>query len=464
MNVLGWSAGTTAERIGCRLEFADDGRLLQARRTSGERVVTGFGVTGATVDGVRVGPRETSADIHPDEVEQRFALGDLAVRVRHNLDRTWQLRLLLTNPTERQVVVDRLGWEVTPGADARVVVHAAGAVGSVAFHTRPGSVLAFRLSRGEFRVDDEGLTCPRLVLEPGASWSLALHGEWYADRDAVAASVPEWFPETTIGVLDAGEFAVHHPDAAHTWHGDRNAGVRLVEVADARGTAAIEVAVAPAMADEVARLVRAAVDAGTVGDAAEAVVVALGATLQVDDRCADLLDEYADRTPDAPSALQVCLWSRLATLGRPGMFERALETAARLAPGPGTGLAAVLLWTTGIIEGRDPAGLRSRVERLGGGGDDPLDPATVVELAGLAGRSDDVVARAAWELELLCHADPGELWPRRSDEELARAVAVRTLAQDPCDALVSRLLARCADRVDPRDNAVVLAWLAFSGN
>ncbi|GAB3623985.1 hypothetical protein GCM10027418_20690 [Mariniluteicoccus endophyticus] len=465
MSTLRWAAGVPGERIGCRLEVGADGRLHRLAVEQGSEVVRGLGPTGALVDGAYVAPTGLVAQAFDDEVEITGDLRPLRLRVRHNIDRTWQVRVQLTNPTDREVVVDRIAWELTPGADARAVVLAAGATAMLAFCPLPvagaAPVLGLRLTRGDLVVDDEGLACPRIVLAPGASWSLTLQGEWYASRVALWADLPRWFPETAVDGRDLEDWAVDHPDAAVTGPGDRG-GVRRVTVAEARGTTLVDLAVAPDAADEITRTVHAAVDRGHLPDAATAVVAALGQGIGLDTRVGELLDDYAERTPDGPSAMQVCLWARMATLGHCGMLDRALGTAARLRPGPGTGLAAVALWTAAALEGRDHTEIGHRVARLADGEASPLDPATVVELGELSRHTDPRVVAARWELELICHADPGEVFPPRPDAELARAVAVRTLAQDPCTTLVRRLLSRCADR-DPLDNVEVIAWLGFGG-
>lgn len=469
-DILTWPGGGTPSQV----EFDRAGRLRELR-VGGGVVVAEFGPGPIVVDGVEHRLEVTEQFLDADEMDLRARCGPLQVRLRHHFDRTWQVRLAISNPGPDTVEVEAQ-WLAAAGDDAVLWAHPAGAWAILAFH-RSDDRLALVLRRGELLRTGDRLATPRFELAPGAGYVLQFHGEWYAEPRMLLGLYPPWFPET-LELATAEELVLEHPDGA-ILAGELpvrdegigpGAGCTEVRVADARGLTSLDIAWESPLNTEVARTAGEVSGVGRIATDAQALVVghALGAGLP-EDRGRELLEDFWERTPGPATPLRAAVWVLLAVRDAdPDKLERAIHDAVRPA-GPGAGLSFANLWATASLFGRvDDPGLASGLHRIkswaayAGGAD-------LLEARLLLGRLPHQVG---WRTE----ADvglglPGARLPAYSDEKLAHVVAVLTLRQQllgeqtaaGADRVLMRterrLLAGAHDRAVALDNADVLAML-----
>ncbi|OYO08743.1 hypothetical protein CGZ94_19745 [Enemella evansiae] len=476
--VLGWGWQAAGERFGCQLEFDENGTLTGLQAGGGEQIIDRLAVAGIRRDGElhRWEPRQLW--LESDEVEARGDCAGLQLRVRHNLDHTWQLRVLLRNASDHEIAIDGLVLDAAAGKDALLTVYAAGALGLLGWHrlgTGPSGpsgpagpqTLGLRLGRGDLELVDGELRTPPLRLGPGKAYTLTLHGEWYADQTALAARLPQWFPpRLDLDVHADPDPLLEHPDAALEWS-DPGRSLRTLSIAGPEGLIRLDVA----FADE-EPLLRGVVDAirgqGRLADASQALVLQHAAHRQLlgADEAAQLLTEYAERTPDDPSPRRVLVWIRMHADGLDlgeDLLQRAADELAGLSVGPGHGLATLHLWIRQRLTGQepDPTGPLTAIAAVAA---DPVtDPLLLLELGTVlpALPGDPRRARAERLADLLTGTRPAEPHPAYPDQELARLLAVRSLAQRPDTELLRRLLARAADAADPLAATDALSWLAL---
>lgn len=471
--VLTWKwDGSTP--VGSQVHFDQTGRLTAVQLADADRIVAALGPE-------RLGdepwvPEEVRIDA--DEIEATATFGAVHMRVRHNFDHTWQLRISLTNTGVEEVRPGRLVLATAAAEDAFLWVHAAGALAFLVFMRRHGDMcLALRLTRGDLICEDGVLATPALVLGSGDRYQLTLSGEWYADAGAVRQRYPAWFPAQVD--LDAADddVPVGHEDAAIVRR-DADAGspARLVrvEVSDAVGVTRVDLAYAAeeptyaAVAEAVARV-------GHITGAAEGLCVhqAMINHDLAQDSALDLIRDYLSTPPDPPAPLRVALRTQLHIwTGEPRLLEEA-ETELRALPaGPGVPLAWLTLWAAQRLGEREPTGIPEVAARLRGlVGQPGIDPVTRAELSLMVALRDPAeqrrTAAAVQEVELLCAGGPGQLWPPRPDVDRARAVVVRSLLppaagveQPDLHEAVRRLLARAGTGPEGRE---VLGWLTLRG-
>ena len=473
--VLGWGWQAAGERLGCQLEFDPDGALTGLQTGGGEQIVDRLAVAGIRRDGElhRWQPRQVA--LEADEVEARGDCAGFELRVRHNLDHTWQLRVLLRNTGDHPIAVDALVLDAAAGADALLTVYAAGALGLLGWHrlgTGPSDpagpqTLGLRLGRGDLELVDGELRTPPLRLGPGEAYTLTLHGEWYADPTALAARLPQWFPaRLDLDVTADPEPLLEHPDAALDWSNPRGP-LRTLSIAGPEGLIRLDVAVA----DE-EPLLRSVVDAirarGRLTDAGQALVLQHATHRQLlgADEAAQLLTDYAERTPDEPSPRRVLVWIRMHADGLDigaDQLQRAADELAGLPVGPGHGLATLHLWIRQRLAGQEPDPSGPLAAIAAAAADPATDPLLLLELGTVlpAIPGDPRRRRAERLAGLLTGTRPAEPHPAHADPELARLLAVRSLAQQPDTELLRRLLARAAAAEDPLDTTDALSWLAL---
>ncbi|MDO5500258.1 MAG: hypothetical protein Q4F67_11345 [Propionibacteriaceae bacterium] len=470
-DVLSWWGDTTGAE-GAQIRIGPDGRLAGMLLGDAELLIEALGVRGIGEEPYR--PDHVRVEV--DEIETSGRCAGVDVRVRHNFDRHWQVRIGLTNPTDQPLPVDRLMLDVRPGPEGLLQVHAAGALAFLTFH-RFGTprCLALRLTRGDLIADEDGIGTPRLELAPGGRYQLVLSGEWYAEPQAVRQRYPVWFPDSLDRVAaDRVDPLIDHPDTAVLIKGDHDDAPDLerLEVADARGVTWLDVA----YADEertFARLARHLAAAGALSTAAEGLIVlrAMPGHHLAHDEAAGLIEAYLDRPGDDSSPLRALLLVRAREwlVGTGGLTERAAAELADLPPGPGVPLAWLHLWASGQLVGHEPE-IAAVVDRLSGAmTDQSLDPVTLAELrlmvSGGAPELRARLARALREVDLMCTLTHGELWPRRSDADLARAVVVHSLLR-PAQGREMPDAHRCVRRLIARaplapDGLEALAWLTL---
>lgn len=473
--VLGWGWQAAGERLGCQLEFDEEGALTGLLAGGGEQIVARLGVLGIRREGDLQPWRPDQVWREVDEVEARGRCAGLQLRVRHNLDHTWQLRVLLRNDTEAEINIDALVLSAAAGPDALLTVLAAGAVGMLGWHrlgvgapapTGPTS-LGLRLGRGDLRLVDGGLRTPPLRLGPGEAYTLTLHGEWYAGPMHLATRLPQWFPvRLDLDSPSDLEPLLEHPDLAVDWP-DLKRPLSTLRVAGPEGLVELDVAIA----DEEALLrsvISALRDRGRLTDAAQALVLQHAAHRQLlgADEAADLLTDYAERTPDPVSARQVLVWIRMNADGLDNdgeLLRRAADDLTGLPVGPGHGLAGLHLWIRQRLTGTEPDPTSLLAGIAGATAGPAVDPLLLLELGTLlpSVAADPRHARAARLAELLNTTRPAEPHPARPDADLARLIAVRSLEQRPDSELLCRLLARAADAEDPLAATEMLSWLAL---
>ncbi|WP_141211195.1 hypothetical protein [Enemella dayhoffiae] len=466
--VLSWGLAGDHHRLGCQLEFDPAGNL-HSLTAGGQQLIGGLAVLGVRRDGELHPWLPDTARLEADEVEARGRCAGLRLRVRHNLDFTWHLRITLTNDTEQPVALDGLVLHAAPGRDALLLVTPAGPCTQLGWHRLAPSdgveCLGMRLSRGDLiRAGDE-LRTPPLRLGPGEAYTLILHGDWYASSFELQQRQPDWFPPLLDLTAADDELELNDPDVALSWDSE-DGPLRELTVAAAEGVTRLSVA----FADEEAaygRLVGAIQRRGLIAHAAEALALQRAELLQLisTDETTALLAEYAERTPDPADTRQVLVWLRMAaTTGEAALVERAAAVLAELPVQPGYALAWLNLWVQQQLLGIEPSlgeAQRRIAEWLAQPGQDPLIIRELAQLLGPQQQRQPTIRRGSRVADLLCLLRPAEAWPAYADERLAQLVSIRALAEHEHTALLNRLLARAEASPGPLDSAAVLGWLAL---
>ena len=206
------------------------------------------------------------AVVDTDEVEVTRSGGGLRSLVRHSVDATWDVRVVLANESDTELVLTqvRLGCR----ADPRSVVTALAANAVTAYAVQPGNgdgpVLVARLRSGaQAGVDENGFLLGPLVLAPGHRWSASWRFEVVADaRRAATGDLPRtaWLDLDQTVVLAAGpDVAVvapalaveEDPGGRSVEVGAGEPGTWGIELRGARGTTVYELSWAPDLDDVV---------------------------------------------------------------------------------------------------------------------------------------------------------------------------------------------------------------------
>lgn len=428
-------------------ELTFTGGRLTALTTAAGRIIDRLDPVAVIVDGVRHELTPQVSEAYDDELVWQAEAAGLGVQVRHDVDRTWQLRVRLTNLTDQTLTVDAVDWELAAGEQGLALVHAAGASGALFFADDGGGVLGLRLARGDLIADGDRLRTPALTLAPGESWSLALAGQWYADLAAAQALIPAWWPPATLDERDAPDLSIDHDDAAITVPDSLAPGVRTWTINDARGTAYATVAIAPAFGATLETVAH-RLSAPLAGAAQAVIAQAAPAGIPA----ADLLAEYAERTPDGPAVLRAVVWARQ------GDLERAYADLAATVGEPGWPMGLLAAWSAALICGQDTGPLAALA--AGHRPDSGLVAQSAADL--LSPRPGHEVRRR--RVHLIATADPAGVWPPLTLVAAAQLACCRQLAGAAEPELTRRVLAAIADLPIIDDSAQeALAWLAVSG-
>lgn len=469
--ILTWSSGGSEPR-GSQLSFDAAGRL-NGLQVGAVKIIAELGP-------VRLGEVDWIPDrvrIEADEVEAIGFCGPVEVRIRHNVDHTWAVRIALHNTGPDEVRPGRLVLAAAAAEDSLLWVHAAGVLGFLTFHRRRDpACLALRVTRGDLVDDDDLLGTPELVLAPGGRYQLTLSGEWYADWGAVRQRYPTWFPGE-VDLAHTDDRPIGHEDAATIVHDpDPQAPARIVrvEVSDAVGVTRVEAAYA-AEPESYAELGEILQDRDRIESAAAGLCLyqAMVNRDLPEQPTLAMIREFLDDSDGEPGPLRVALRTQLhAWTGELAQLRTAEHELRLVQPGPGVPLAWLMVWAGQRLAEQQPSGIAEVVAKLRGlVGDPTVDPVTRAELALLVAVRDPVqrrrMADALREIELWCRGLPGQLWPPRSDLDWARAVVVSSLLppQEGVEQVdlhqpVRRLLARAHEH---RNRVEVMAWLSLRG-
>lgn len=495
--VLQWAPATAG--LSAQVEFDEDGNLVQLalppRGTPQPgraplAYLSGLGVESVRIDGVDHAAEVVRAELEVDEVDQRGEAGPLSVRVRHNLDSSWRVRIAVRNGAAETVTIDRLVLAVHAGADARLQVHAAGALTMItALPTQVGGgggmpLLNLRLQRGELTVRENQLVAEHLVLAPGEGYVLSLSGQVFDSPHEIEASYPAWFPPS-LDLACGDRLAITHPDGAITGTGveiatedgvptfapESGSGTAVVKVADPTGVSRLDVAWESPLPHELARTASAVVSAGRATTDAEAVVVLTAGRRQLiaGDDADRVLTDYRDRPSRQPTPLRVSLWARRhATVGEGEDLAAALDTFAEVPVQSGIGFAVLDLWAA-LQQGRPSAEDQDRMQkglaRVSSADQGPV----ALELATVMGPGAGRLA----ELSALLGAGlPGRPWPLIGETELAHRAAMlqyggqlvgqEDFGADIVERVTRRVLAILHEEPEALRNAPALAWLCFT--
>lgn len=472
-----------------RLSFDTAGTLTDAKiladagSGTDTQIIRRFGLATLRVDG-QPHVLQPTGTIDLDEASQEFTVGPVSAQFRHTFDRTWQVRCTVRNQSPEPVRI-QLGFGVSAGSDAQLMVDACGANGSLAFHhAGEPTVLGYRITRGELELGPTGPRTPEFELAPGASWSLVLSGEWYANQWLLRQRYPAWMPvELELARGDA--LAINLPDAGLVADGlevENTAEAQLVShpagegnarvsVHEGSGTTTLQVAWASTLAVQLRRTAEALLRERVLTGVTQAMCLqrAMIDGLVSLDAGFDLLADYTDRHHEDASPLSVLLSTRLASSGlEPDALTWARDGFARITPGPGAGLAWVNFFALLQLDGIEPdlelQTVPLRLAQWALGADSDSQPGAVAEILLLSGlpTHDGASKQARAERRLkLWNEAPGVPWPMASDAELAHAGAVSVLLGIPHQRLQRRLLAQAAERA-PLENCAVLAWLSAS--
>ncbi|MGI3781339.1 MAG: hypothetical protein ACRYG2_11250, partial [Janthinobacterium lividum] len=210
---------------------------------------------------VALGAPQVAVDV--DELEVERSGGGLRTVVRHALEQTWTVRVVLVNESDVELALEqvRLGWSAAPGT----VVTALAAGARAAYAVQPahgdGPVLVGRLRSGaQHGVDETGLLLGPLVLAPHHRW--VVQWRWEVVPDARRAATGRDLPRTTWLDLDQTVVLPSGPDEAVVAPGlavevedDRvevaagEPGSYVLELRAARGTTAYPLTWAPDLDD-----------------------------------------------------------------------------------------------------------------------------------------------------------------------------------------------------------------------
>lgn len=493
--VLQWApAGLSAQ-----IEFDEDGNLVQfalpPRGAPGPgraplAYLSGLGVESVRIDGVDHAAEVVRAELDVDEVDQRGEAGPLAVRVRHNLDSSWRVRIAVRNGAAETVTIDRLVLAVHAGDDARLQLHAAGALTMVtALPTQVGSgggmpLLNLRLQRGELAVRDNQLVAEKLVLAPGEGYVLSFSGQVFDSPHEIEASYPAWFPPS-LDLACGDRLAITHPDGAvtgtdveattedgvPTFAPESGSGTAVVNVADPTGVSRLDVSWESPLPHELARTAAAVVSTGQATSDAEALVVLTAGRRQLIPAAdADrVLDDYRDRPSRQLTPLRVSLWARRhASWGDADDLTAALDAFDEVPVQSGVGFAVLDLWAA--LRQRQPSQrdqdrLQEGLARVSAADQGPV----ALELATVMGPGAGRLA----ELSAMLGAGlPGRPWPPVGGTELAHRAALlqyggQLVGQEEFGApiverITRRVLAALHEEPDALRNAPPLAWLCFT--
>lgn len=398
----------------------DDERLVEQ---DGRPVLVGtdgpivsWQVTGLVLDATPVDPEPSALDWELDEVTERFVAGPVQVSLRHSLDRTWNIRILLTNTGDHPVMVDRLGLGPEPGPQWIGWVACEGAEASVAMlSSTRRAILGFSLLQGELRSPDLAGAGPieigGLVLEPGGRHVVSLRGDWYDGPAPLARTRPNCVPAWDWWEVGA-VVGLEHPDQALVGHRTTPEGIGLephehdwateiegveparihLELAGPRGRVEVDLGFAPSV-DELVAAVVARAEArwprGRQGmrlDAlADAVVLQRHAQLAAGGRLLqsdveDALDGLVGRIDDDGAFAVAVLAGRAVLTGDRDLAERATRALARM---PGDQCRALVLGQ--VMGARQVVG---------------LDPRSGIELTAPAPEvGDDLATRLSRSIE-----------------------------------------------------------------
>lgn len=492
--VLQWAP--TGSGLSAQVEFDEDGNLVQVALPplgtpqpgrAPLAYLSGLGVESIRIDGTDHPAQVVRAELDVDEVDQRGEAGPLAVRVRHNLDSSWRVRIGLRNGASEQVNIDRVTLAILPGADARLHLHAAGALSMItALPTQDGGgagmpLLNLRLQRGELTVRDNQLVVEDLVLGPGEGYVLSLSGQVFDTPHQIESSYPAWFPDS-LDLACGDLLVISHPDGALTASGlesvvedgvpsfapEEGSGLGTVVVADPAGVSRLDVAWESPLSHELARTAAEVIARGQASSDAEALVVLTsGQQHLLSGADADrVLIDYRDRPARQLTPLRVSLLARrYGATGDSEELAAAMEAFGQVPLESGIGFAVLDLWAALQQAGNesDPR-MQDGLARVSAADQRGI----ALELAAVMGPNASQLAELSARLGA---GLPGHPWPAVGVDELAHRAALlqyggqlvgqETFGATIVERVTRRVLAQLHDRPDSRRNATALGWLCF---
>ncbi len=387
MNSIGW--------LSARLVDDPDGPVLvDDRGTLARWRIAQLRVS----EGAVAAPAATAWEI--DEVTQTLVADSVRVTLRHSIDQTWSLRILVHNTGDVPIRLNRLALAVDTGPDwtAWAACDGAEAMVTVLPHG-PGRLLGFTVLQGELRRDGAQLVIDDLLLAPGAQHVVRIRGDWYASGSELARHRPtavparEWWEVGTVVELD-------HPDQAlvasraipddeelapyegeltsydgelTSYDGARvteldpgRPGRIIIELAGPRGRCEVAAGFAPGLADLVAIFLEHAERRWPTGRQGLRIdSVADGVILQHHDRFGDrgpiryddghdALDGLVERMADEGPLAVALLAEQALRTGDPVLAERASVALSTLGPDPARMVVMLPVMAARAMTGLDP--------------------------------------------------------------------------------------------------------------
>lgn len=371
-----------------QLSWSPDGEILTIAR---------FGVRWATLTLGDVTPT-APAELDADEARHQLTRGAVTVETRSTFGRAWDLRIMAAHAEPEPVALPALSWTIDCAAGHVAWAWGAGAHGlfTLAPADRAGPVLAFTLRGGYlgFVGGDAHPALPGLgdatpeptlmfapagfQLAPGRRWVSRVEASVHPHVDAVRALTPGWLVplhaeagETLsltlpdVGFVPGPGVRLYTEESETLIDGD--AGLRQLDLNEARGVTHLEVSWAPRAQDVLATLAGYAVASGRPPSAAAAFVVAEAMAAQVvaDPQAADDYLEAFDGDPERAIFSAAALASEAVRTGRPSRLHHARALLRQAPAGLGFGRAAMRTWLAGISLGEDWEGLVDAFARQG---------------------------------------------------------------------------------------------------
>ncbi len=414
----------------------------------------------------------THVDVDPDTIEVEFHAGALRAIIRHGFDQErWRLRIVIRNlgADDASLTAGLLGL-----VGGHAWVWAAGNAGLVALATDEelGSPWAWRLTRGSLeRLGDEvRWLAPGIVVGVADRYVFEMDGGRQASWAECEGLLPAWLPSLTAdplervvtvnlpdAVVSAPDCDVTTSDGVTTIAGTRRA---LAEVHGAFGRVDLDLDFPPSWEVVVDRLTDAHasrllskthVEAPRAGHhpleelGAWMLLWASNGTETPPD-VVDLFLDEVEETLDAASIGTLAMAALVVLADRePGRAVPLLDQAVgRVRPAVGMTVALSRAWASAWARGADIApiesALRMIVAMAPAGGLASLEAAVLTP-----GREDEAVQALT---AMVGGGLPGAQLPRRSDVELAQAVAIGSLI--PFESETVKLLKRALDDVSAR--------------
>lgn len=333
-----------------------------------------------------------------DEATQTLDADPIRVSLRHSIDQTWSIRILIHNTGPEPIRLHRLAlamevgedwtpWAACDGAEAMVAVLPYG----------PGQILGFAVLQGELRRDRTQLVIDDLLVAPGAQHVLRLRGDWHSSATELARKRPtavptrDWWEVGTVVEIDhpdqalLGSRSIPDDEDLAPYDAERSTelepgrpGQVTVELAGPRGRAEVVVGFAPALADLVASFLEQAERRWPVGRQGMRIdSVADGVVLQHHDRFGDrgriryddgqdALDGLIERMGDEGPFAAALLAEQALRTADPALAERASRALATVGPGAAREVVMLPVMAARVMTGLAPEPPRPQFSALPG--------------------------------------------------------------------------------------------------